>query len=194
MIKWYHLNLDIISLKSLGYIIYNTLIGMIGWIGRLPSTASHSSALICPPLVHVHELFSKWNFVLTKKLASTCLESKCCSLFSSFRFFMDSLSAKLFSFINFISSLLGIIAFIDLHSLIWVLMVVEPTETHNLWPSSSQTLLEHWWNVTTLDFKGYIISPSKRNIFIFAVITFQTFNLKARIKAIPFIEFVQGER
>ena len=168
---------------------------MIGWIGCLPSTASHSSVLICPPLVHVHELFSKWNFVLTKKWESPCLESKCCSLFSSFWFFMDSLSAKLFSFINFISSLLGIIAFIDLHSLIWVLKVVEPPKTHDLWPSSSKTLLEHWWNVViSLEFNGYIISPSKRNIFIFAVITFQTFNLKARIKAIPFIEFVQGER
>ena len=85
---------------------------------RYNTTAIHSSALICPPFVHVHELFSKWNFVLTKKLESPCLESKWCSLFSSFRFFMDSLSAKLFSFINSISLLLGIIAFIDLHSLI----------------------------------------------------------------------------
>ena len=46
-------------------------------------------------------------------------------------------------------------------------------------PYNSQTLLEHWWNVTFLGSKGWIILLSNKNIFIFLKITLGTSNSEA---------------
>ena len=78
---------------------------MIGYFWLLPGRNSHSFDWICPPLTHVHELFLKWNFVLTKNALSLLLffisaPAIWPRLLSAVFMTLSYSSARLFSLIN----------------------------------------------------------------------------------------------